>query len=123
MDLRGKTTPGGWFIEESVTFAADHTGGHFSDCYYVTKAGQKAFLKALDIEKFDIGMVLGLLASFDYESDLVALCRMKGLSRVVQVLESGRIERDPNAIYKRAGRSSRNPPGHPNSAVRSGFPG
>jgi len=97
MDLRGKTTPGGWFIEESVTFSVDHTGGHFSDCYYVTKAGKKAFLKALDIEKFDIGQVLGLLASFDYESDLVALCRMKGLSRVVQVLESDRIERDPNA--------------------------
>ncbi len=97
MDLRGKTTPGGWLVEQSVEFAADHTGGHFSDCYYVTKEGKRAFLKALDIEKFDIRDISGLLASFDYESELVAFCKERRLSRVVQVLESERIERDPNA--------------------------
>jgi hypothetical protein len=60
MDLKGKTTPAGWVIGEQVGFAADHTGGYFSDCYYVEKEGRKAFLKALDIEKFDIVRGIGM---------------------------------------------------------------
>lgn len=97
MDLKGKTTRDGWLIGDRVTFAADHTGGHFSDCYYVEKDGKKAFLKALDIEKFDIFQIPGLMASFAYERDLVTLCREKRLGRIVQVVESGMVERDPNA--------------------------
>ena len=97
MDLRGKTTPGGWLIGEQVTFAADHTGGHFSDCYYVERGGKTAFLKALDIEKFELSQVLGLMAGFEYESKLLEMCRDKKLGRIVQVIESDKVERDPNA--------------------------
>ena len=64
-------------IGEQVTFAADHTGGYFSDCYYVQKEGRKAFLKALDIEKFDISLIGWLLNAFNYEADLAKLCRDK----------------------------------------------
>lgn len=96
MDLKGKTTPAGWLICDRVTFPADHTGGHFSDCYVIERDGQKAFLKALDIEKFDITQISGLLAGFEYESELVELCRTKRLGRIVQVIESDRVERDPN---------------------------
>lgn len=97
MNLKGKTTPGGWLIGENIDFAADHTGGHFSDCYLVEKNGEKAFLKALDIEKFRIEQVMGLMAGFQYESELLELCRAKKLGRIVQVIESDRVERDPNA--------------------------
>lgn len=97
MDLTGKTTPGGWLIKDKVPFAADHTGGYFSDCYFTEKDGTRAFLKALDIEKFDITQIGGLLAGFNYESELVALCRDRKLGRIVQVIEADKVERDPNA--------------------------
>jgi eukaryotic-like serine/threonine-protein kinase len=97
MNLTGKNTPGGWLIGDQVGFPDGHTGGHFSDCYFVEKEGKKAFLKALDIEKFSIDQVIGLMAGFQYESDLLALCREKKLGRIVQVLESDKVELDPNA--------------------------
>jgi serine/threonine protein kinase len=97
LDLRGKTTPGGWRLVDQVAFAPDHTGGHFSDCYFVEKDGKRAFLKALDIEKFDISVLGTLLAGFQYESELLELCRERKLGRIVQVIESDRIERDPAA--------------------------
>lgn len=97
MDLKGKTTPAGWLIGEQVSFAADHTGGYFSDCYYVQKEGRKAFLKALDIEKFDISLIGWLLNAFNYEADLAKLCRDKRLVRISQVIEYDKVERDPAA--------------------------
>lgn len=97
MNLKGKTTPEGWHIGNQVSFAADHTGGYFSDCYYVEKEGRNAFLKALDIEKFDITEIGGLLNAFNYEADLAKLCREKRLVRIAQVIEYGQVERDPNA--------------------------
>ena len=97
MDLKGKTTTEGWLIGNQVSFAADHTGGYFSDCYYVEKEGRKAFLKALDIEKFDISLIGWLLNAFNYEADLAKLCREKRLVRIVQVIEYGQVERDPSA--------------------------
>ncbi len=97
LNLQGKTTPGGWVVGDRLTFAPEHTGGHFSDCYYAERGGKKAFLKALDIEKFDISALSSLLAGFEYESQLLALCREKKLGRIVQVMESDRIEREPTA--------------------------
>jgi serine/threonine protein kinase len=97
MNLTGKSTPGGWLIGDQVSFPDGHTGGHFSDCYFVEKDGKKAFLKALDIEKFSINQVMGLMAGFQYESDLLALCRERKLGRIVQVMESDKVELDPNA--------------------------
>lgn len=52
----------------------------------------------MDIEKFDITQIGGLLAGFNYESELVALCRDRKLGRIVQVLEADKVERDPDAI-------------------------
>lgn len=97
MNLTGKTTPGGWVIGDQVSYPPDHTGGYFSDCYFVEKEGKKAFLKALDIEKFDIANLMNLMLGFEYESNLVTLCRERKLGRIVQVIEAGKVERDPNA--------------------------
>jgi serine/threonine protein kinase len=96
LDLVGKTTRDGWLVEEPVAFAADHTGGYFSSCFFVSKEGRRAFLKALDIEKFDVSQLLEVLAGFEYETSLVNLCSTKGLNRIVKVEESGRLERDGN---------------------------
>ncbi|MCE9657543.1 MAG: hypothetical protein K8R60_03220 [Burkholderiales bacterium] len=97
LQLTGKKTLDGWLVGEPVEFSPDHTGGYFSSCFYVSKDDRRAFLKALDIEKFDIGQLLEILAGFEYETRLVDICRTNRLSRIVQVLESGKIERDPNA--------------------------
>ena len=98
MELVGKITPSGWRVCEPVTFSSDHTGGYFSSCFFVEKEGRRAFLKALDIEKFDISELMPILAGFQYESELVALCGERRLSRIVQVLESGKLERDEAVI-------------------------
>ena len=97
LDLVGKMTPDGWLIAEKAAFPTDQTGGYFSSCFFVTKDGKRAFLKAFDIEKFDITQLPWLLSGFQYESDLLSLCKDKRLSRIVQILESGKIERDPNS--------------------------
>lgn len=94
MDLIGKTTAAGWKITQPVIHGADHTGGYFSSCFNVERGDEKAFLKALDIEKFDIGQLSDLVSAFEYETRLVHLCRERRLRRIVQVLDSGTIERD-----------------------------
>lgn len=75
LTLVGKITTDGWLVERPVEFPADHTGGHFSNCFYVTKSGHTAFLKTLDIEKFEISELLPNLAAFQYETELVGLHR------------------------------------------------
>lgn len=102
MQLTGKVTPGGWQIGEQVSFAADHTGANFSSCYIVTKQDNstkkelKAFLKALDISRFDVSELLSHLKGFNYESELTAHCTLAGMSRVTRMIEAGKIEIDPS---------------------------
>ena len=95
-DLSGQITADGWIIVERVLFPPDHTGGYFSDCYYVERDGAKAFLKVLDITNFsDLNGLLAGLSGFAYETSLVQHTTNVGLSRVVRLLESGEIEVDP----------------------------
>ncbi len=98
MNLTGKTTAGGWLIGERVEFPADHTSGKYSDCFYVSKDGQRAFLKALNIARFELSQLADVLSGFDYEGMLLNNCRKERLNRVVQILDSGRIEHDPTQI-------------------------
>ena len=97
LNLVGKVTPEGWLIQSAVSFAPDHTGGYFSNCYFVERGDERAFLKALDIEKFDITQLLDVLAGFQYESDLCKYCADSRLTRVVRVLEQGKLENDATA--------------------------
>lgn len=95
-NLLGLVTEGGWRIVEQVQFPPDHTGGFFSESYFVEKEGARAFLKALDIATFtDFGRLTAALAGFDYETQLVTHTTSAKLSRVVKLLESGEIEADP----------------------------
>lgn len=87
-DLIGKKTPDGWYLEGVATFPADHTGGYFSQCFHVTRDGQKAFLKALDLDKFNIFELMSFFPEFQYEQATLAICRDNGMSRVVLPLLS-----------------------------------
>lgn len=93
LDLVGKTTPDGWFLERAAAFPADHSGGYFSRCFHVTRDGQNAFLKALDLDKFDIMQLMGYFSEFKYEQETLTVCTDKGMSRVVRLFEAGAIAR------------------------------
>lgn len=92
-DLIGKTTQDGWFLEKPATFAADHTGGYFSQCFHVTRDNQKAFLKALNLDKFDLRTMMGYFTEFQYEQDTLTVCRDNRMNRVVRLMEAGSIDR------------------------------
>ena len=96
LNLVGMTTVDGWVIKEPVTFAADHTGGQNSQCHYVERNGVRAFFKALDIEAYDPMRAMSELLLFQYEGNLVQLCKDQRLSRIVRVLERDKLDRDPN---------------------------
>jgi len=83
----------GWYLEKAATFAADHTGGYFSQCFHVTRNNQKAFLKALNLDKFDLRTLMTYFAEFQYEQDTLTVCRDNRMNRVVRLLEAGSIDR------------------------------
>ena len=66
---------------------------YHSSCFIATKDGERAFLKALDIEKFDISELTWHMSGFQYESNLLAHCKSERLTRIVRVLETGNIDR------------------------------
>jgi len=92
-DLEGKSTPDGWLLGKIVSFPDDHTGGYFSKCFHVTRNGDAAFLKALNLDKFDINQLMGFFAEFQYEQETLEKCRDIRMSRVVKLVESGSLDR------------------------------
>jgi serine/threonine protein kinase len=92
-DLIDKKTADGWMLEKIATFPPDHTGGYFSRCFHVTRNGQKAFLKALDLDKFDLRSLMGYFTEFEYEQNTLTLCRDNRLNRVVRLMEAGNLDR------------------------------
>lgn len=92
-DLIGKNTPDGWQIESAAIFSSDHTGGYFSKCFHVSRSGEKAFLKALHLDKFNIMDLMTYFLEFKYEQDTLSVCKDKRMNRVVRLLEAGAIDR------------------------------
>lgn len=92
-DLIGKTTQDGWLLERAAVFAVDHTGGYFSKCFHVTREDKKAFLKALNLDKFGIRELVGFFTEFEYEQQTLTICRDAKLNRVVRLIEAGNIDR------------------------------
>ena len=93
-DLIGMTTKEGWLVQSAATFSTDHTGGYFSSCFNVNRGGQKAFLKALNLDKFDLRSLVGHMSEFQYEQETLEICRDSRMHRVVRLLESGELSRD-----------------------------
>lgn len=103
-DLIGKCTPDGWLVEKKATFPADHTGGYFSRCFHVSRGSEYAFLKALDLDKFDLRSLFEHFAEFQYEQETLTVCRDKRLNRVVRLIEAGSLDRGDafNTIQRQA---------------------
>lgn len=96
--LEGMDLPGGWRVTTLIKRPPQATGGHFSVGYLVVHAERgEAFLKALDYSSAladpDPARALEALTSaYNFERDLLAACRRKGLSRVIRLLDDGKVE-------------------------------
>ena len=92
--LQGQTI-NGWLVEQRIEIFQGQTGGRFSTGYFVVKDGQKAFLKAMDLhEAIRHGLKAIELATrqYNFERELLCLCRDRRLSHIVQLLDHGEHE-------------------------------
>ena len=95
--LVGKELSNGWRVVEILNRPEGATGGHFSTSYVVESPTHgRAFLKAIDYQTAlkspePARALQAMTAAFNYERDLLEVCRDKRLSRVVTVLDSGTI--------------------------------
>lgn len=95
--LTGMKTADGWTIGEVVQQASYQTGGNFSVGFVVKHDdGRDGFLKALDFSRAaaqrDTVRALQLAtACYNFERDVLDLCRGARLSRIVVALSNGEI--------------------------------
>lgn len=103
--LVGLSTAGGWLITDLVRStklnAPGMTGSNFSVGYTVSRSNpksgisEKAFLKALDVDKTlrnstdIIGDLRYKLNEFAFEKEMHEFCRDRHMSRIVRVIEAG----------------------------------
>lgn len=89
-----------WHVIEKVHKKADETGGQFSTGYIVQDHdGLKAFLKAIDFqvhpdEPDPARKMEELTAAFNFERDILDLCRDARLRRVALAIDDGRVVLD-----------------------------
>jgi serine/threonine protein kinase len=94
--LTGKTLEGGWLVKENVTKTLDYGATSFSETYLLEKNGQTAILKALD---FSIALLsddptaslIQLSKSYDFEKELLELCKSKRLTKIINIIAQGNI--------------------------------
>lgn len=96
--LSGKILNDQWKVGNLRTKNPNGTGGNFSFCYDVVNeaSGQKAFLKALDfsgaLASREPIKVLGWLSNaFDFEQNVLELCRDKRLTKIISLIDVGNI--------------------------------
>ena len=92
--LEGKILEGGYEVRKRLPKNPDHTGGNFSVCYVVHKAGKDYFLKVTDVTFHPGGgdqatRIRDTMTVYTYERDLLELARMHAMTRVVRVLAAG----------------------------------
>jgi len=96
--LEGLDLPGGWHVDSCVRRPPESTGGKFSVGYLaIDKDGRRAYLKALDFfaafQHPDPPRALEEMTSaYNFERDLLAKCKNRGLRRVVTPLADGSVE-------------------------------
>lgn len=89
--LNGHTI-NGWDVGQRIEIFQGQTGGRFSTGYFVTKGDKRAFLKAMDLhEAIRSGLREVELATrqYNFERELLCLCRDKRLSHIVQLVDHG----------------------------------
>lgn len=95
--LAGLTVENGWYVNKMIQRSPHSTGGNFSSGYEVEKDGKKAYLKAVDfsraLQNSDMLKELEIqLKIFNFEKELLELCKNENLHKVVVPIDSGKIE-------------------------------
>jgi serine/threonine protein kinase len=99
----------GWRVDKQIEVFQGQTGGFFSRGYFVSKNGQPAFLKAMDLSKVmhqQLEVILATINQYVFEGNLFKLCAENGLSHIVRMLSQGEFIPDqykhlPNAQFYR----------------------
>ncbi|WLT32764.1 protein kinase [Geothrix sp. PMB-07] len=95
--LTGLTLEGGWKVTTRQNRGPSSTGGCFSIGYFVEhESGRKAFLKALDFSRAltspdPARAIQSLTESYNFERDVLRLCRDKRLDRVATAIAEGTV--------------------------------
>jgi len=94
--LTGKTLEGNWTVKENVTKAFQDGSFGFSETYTVEKDGHIALLKALDLsiallDEDPTKALIQLSKSYDFEKELLQLCKSHRLDRIINILDQGTI--------------------------------
>jgi eukaryotic-like serine/threonine-protein kinase len=98
--LAGQTTADGWFVENLVSLASYQSGGNFSTGYTVKhRDGRTGFMKAIDFSKAErardkMRALQELTTSYNFERDVLDLCRGHNMSKVVTAISNGSIRID-----------------------------
>jgi len=97
--LVGMNLTGGWEVIAQSPKLPGATGGIFSEGYIVKRSGDKRgyYLKALDLSSAlrssdPTRSLQGMTSAYNYERDLLNLCRGKNLDRVVMSVDDGAIQ-------------------------------
>jgi serine/threonine protein kinase len=120
--LVGRVLDGGWTVVSRIDAGPAATGANFSFGYYVRRDdGTEGFLKALDFwpiwNRPDFMRDLQFLVeAYNFERDLLQMCRSRRMSRVVTALADGWVDvpgpygplgRVPYLIFEKAERDAR----------------
>jgi len=101
--LLGRTVGSGWVVAQMLQRAAGQTGGNFSTGYVVEKDGQQAFLKAMDLTQAlleeshnQFAAIRLVIDMIEFEGGVLQECKNRGLSRIVQLLETLTVDLEPD---------------------------
>lgn len=101
--LKGKVLAGGWQVESQLSLTEAQERRACTVCYSGKgPAGQEVFVKAVDFRHADLdgdtewlGRMVG---QFNNEKAIAALCAEESLSRVIRLLDFGKIEVGGSAV-------------------------
>jgi len=101
--LTGEILNDGWVVGENISKSFEYDAKSFSETYLVEKEGHVALLKALDfsialLDKDPTGALIQLSKSYDFEKELLELCKSERLSRIINIITQGNIPPSPGSI-------------------------
>lgn len=102
--LEGMRLPEGWVVGERAGNGRKVSGGVFSAGYKVQNDdGRMAFLKAIDF--YEAGFAADparalqpLIETFNFERDILEMCRERNLDRVVRYIADGKVMLNGHAV-------------------------
>jgi eukaryotic-like serine/threonine-protein kinase len=106
LSLEGTKLNGGWTVGKLVRAGPVGSGGNFSICYLAHhNDGAEGFLKAFDFrrafESVDTLRTLQqLTTSYNFERDLLEICRNKRMNKIVVAKSNGEIDVTGNQIER-----------------------